>query len=96
MAAPQSWDCPICLRHVPAKVGECYCGYKRSDPTPERRAGGGAAGVAVAAVAVFSVGGGAAYWLNLPAPEAPHSAATTTLPAARTIRWICASSVALG
>ncbi len=35
MTAAPSWDCPICLRRVPAKVGECYCGYKHTrTPAP--------------------------------------------------------------
>ncbi len=68
MTAPQSWDCPICLRHVPAKVGECYCGYKRSDPRPEARSGGGAASLVLGLVGLFAIGGGLAYWLKSPPP----------------------------
>src|SRR6185295_13399523 len=77
MPALQSWDCPICLRHVPAKVDECYCGYKHSD-TPVARPASAGAGPAVIALAALALGGGFAWWMVQP-PPVPAGAPTTTL-----------------
>jgi hypothetical protein len=84
MASPQSWDCPICLRHVPAKVAECYCGYHRSEPvvaaapTPARTV------VAAVGAVVFLIGGAAAWVLQAPPPPPAPSplaqARTATTP----------------
>lgn len=45
MAGASYWNCPICLRRVPERVSECYCGRKRrpedGPETPEASAGRG-------------------------------------------------------
>lgn len=81
MPAPQAWDCPICLRHVPAKVDECYCGYRHSEPSPPSPAAPASRAsraLAVAGAALFVTGGAVAYLLEAPTP--PAAAAPATVP----------------
>lgn len=91
------WRCPICLRRVPDKVVECYCGRRRQpgdgpdagDAKPERAA---AARVAVALLALLALGVVLARGFRRPAapastpattvaPEAGDSALATGVPA---------------
>ncbi len=64
MAAGAYWRCPICLRRVPDKVGECYCGRirqpgdgpdeaDRPKPFPLASAASAAALVALAVLALW-------------------------------------------
>lgn len=83
MPEPQSaWDCPICLRRVPAKVAECYCGYRRSEPAAPRAASTASRPLAMAAAVLCVLGGAAAYVLQAPPP--PDSTPSTTLARAAT------------
>ena len=81
MAVLAPWDCPICLRRVPAKVAECYCGGRRADPVGSDAGSGERAkmlgvGLAVLLLAV----GAAAYLLRTPAPPASAASVATATP----------------
>jgi hypothetical protein len=77
MAGASSWNCPICLRRVPERVSECYCGRKRQPEdgleAPEQKGGRGALPLA----AVLAACAAAAY-LTLRRPPAPAPTPLTT------------------
>lgn len=79
MASAAYWRCPICLRRVPDKVAECYCGRKRQagDGPDEGDAKGGGAGVWLA-LGVVAIAGLAVFALRRP----PVPAAPTASPGA--------------
>jgi hypothetical protein len=59
LASGAYWRCPICLRRVPDKVAECYCGRKRQagdGPDAGDATGGpGATRIALAALALVGL-----------------------------------------
>jgi hypothetical protein len=64
VASGAYWRCPICLRRVPDKVAECYCGRQRqaSDGPDEGDAPQGSGGAAVLLAVIVIAAGGLAYW----------------------------------
>ncbi len=85
MAAPQPWDCPICLRHVPAKVPECYCGYKRAAHARGSRSPGALASLGFALFALLG-GAGLAFWLRPAPPPPPAASSVAPSPSPRPVR----------
>jgi len=78
MAVPAPWDCPICLRRVPAKVAECYCGYKRADLAGSGAGSGAGAKELGIALSVLLLASGAAVYLLQPVPPARPVASVTS------------------
>ncbi len=84
MAVPEPWDCPICLRRVPAKVAECYCGEKRAAGAGSKAGSGEGVSALGIGMAVLLLAGGAAAYLRQRAsvpPPLPEAATTTPRPA---------------
>lgn len=87
MAVPAPWDCPTCLRRVPAKVAECYCGGRRADPAGSAAGSGeGANALGIGVAVLLLAGGAAAYFLQTPTvpPSATRVATATPRLAAST------------
>jgi len=82
VAAGAYWRCPICLRRVPGKVTECYCGRKRQpgdgpDDAGDGRSGAGALWLGLLALLVVGAG---AYMAVRPAPLPPSPASSRPPP----------------
>lgn len=80
MAVPAPWDCPICLRRVPAKVAECYCGYKRAGPAGSGAGSGAGAKRLGIALSGLLLAGGAAFYFLQPVPGRPVARVTSASP----------------
>ena len=81
MAVLAPWDCPICLRRVPAKVAECYCGGRRADLVGSHAGlGERAKTLGVGLVVLLLAVGAAAYLLRTPAPPASAASVATGTP----------------
>ncbi len=80
MEAAAYWRCPNCLRRVPDKVAECYCGRKRKPtdgPDEADQAKSAGAGPILALVSLVGVGAFALWFFGrkAPAPVAPSVSA---------------------
>jgi hypothetical protein len=82
LAAGAYWRCPICLRRVPDKVTECYCGRRRQpgdgpDAIDTKKDGGTGVWVALALIALAGLA--SLVMRRAPAPARPLASPAASL-----------------
>ncbi|HJS58160.1 MAG TPA: hypothetical protein VKA01_08665 [Vicinamibacteria bacterium] len=85
MAASAYWRCPVCLRRVPGKVVECYCGRIRQPgdgPDEEDRAKPSPLAVALPGIGLVVVIAALAVWATRPSSPAPKPGTASPSPRA--------------
>jgi hypothetical protein len=81
MAVAAYWKCPICLRRVPDRVAECYCGRKRQvGDGPEPAEGDGRRRPVLGWLVAALCAAGIAAWALKPPPSPPPVAPQSTAP----------------